>query len=98
MRLTKKKAWEICIELWTWAAKTGLPKCEWPEWVKYEEMRAHCPFCEYSKRMSKRQGHVACHWCPISCFGMAFQDWERAETLQDRKYFAAQFLGQLKAL
>ncbi|GAH13108.1 unnamed protein product, partial [marine sediment metagenome] len=62
MRLTKKKAIEIAIELWTWLAETGAKyKGDWVGWEeKYGEMEADCPFCEYSDRW----GDDECESCP----------------------------------
>ena len=54
MRLTRKKAIELCIELWAWLAKTGKRKWAWPEWEKYEEIENDCWFCEYDKKMRIR--------------------------------------------
>ena len=47
MRLTRKKAIELCIELWTWLAETGKYRREWPEWEKYGDILNYCWFCEY---------------------------------------------------
>lgn len=50
-KLTKKKALEICIELWTWLAETGSEyKFDWPGWKEYGDIWAHCPCCEYQKQ------------------------------------------------
>jgi hypothetical protein len=47
--LTKKKALEICRDLWTWLAEHPYKqKSEWPGWNKYGEMRNSCPCCEYA--------------------------------------------------
>ena len=54
MKLTRKKAISISIELWTWLAETGSEyKHEWPGWKKYGAMVLACPFCEYSRQRNK---------------------------------------------
>lgn len=100
-RLTKKKAKEICIELWTWLAETGNNyKGDWPGWNKYGRMQGDCPFCEYDTR------HLgACDSCPIyqtyekqQCFGLGFDDWKRTYNcyVRFRKAAAAKFLEMVK--
>ena len=99
MKLSRKKAIELCIELWEWLAKTGKFKGEWPEWKKYGEVDGYCWFCEY---VEQRGG--GCMFCPlmkklgfgcgqIDCF---YSKWEDAETPQTRKKYAKLFLEQIK--
>ena len=76
MRLTRKKAIELCIELWTWLAKTGKKKEDWPEWEKYKKygtwhkryrewnVTNNCWFCEYTRQKSK-SWDVDCFECPL---------------------------------
>ncbi len=54
MKLTRKKAIDLCIELWTWLAKTGKKKEKWPEWEKYGEIKNDCWFCEHLIYQQKR--------------------------------------------
>lgn len=85
MRLTKKKAIKITIELWTWLATTGSEdKGSWPGWRKYGRMFRSCPLCEYGnqrkqarKRYKKFNPLNVCRACPffiqygrcIKCYG-----------------------------
>ncbi|KKL78873.1 hypothetical protein LCGC14_2020530 [marine sediment metagenome] len=54
MRLSRKKAIELCIELWTWLAKTGKKKEDWPEWKKYGDIKNDCWFCEHLIEQQKQ--------------------------------------------
>ncbi len=99
MKLTKKKALEITIELWTFLAETGKKKSEWDGWKKYGRMRMGCPLCEYNNLHPLEDG---CN-CPFDkfedgCEGeeLSFGKWEEAETIEERKKFAGEFLNQLK--
>ena len=106
MRLTKKKAIEISIELWTYLAETGEQKFEWLEWERYGEMQCDCAFCEYDKRHSND-----CEHCPYyEVFGSCesnpwereaptiFDNWNSAKTPKARKKYATLFLEQLRRL
>ncbi len=70
MRLTRKKAIELCILLWTWLAKTGKKKENWPEWAKYDvviEHHSYCWFCYYDNHTEaggKRARGGECIFCP----------------------------------
>lgn len=97
MKLTKKKAIEISIELWGWLAETGKLKSEWEGWEKYGTMLADCPCCEYV------QTRGGCEDCPIAqryndCYETAFGGWHRAQTPQTHKECAKLFLAQLREL
>lgn len=81
MRLTRKKAIELCIELWTWLAKTGKEdKSDWPGWLKYyasvkiagERVWGYCWFCEYDERQKEREKTLlSCSFCPlVEIFGI----------------------------
>ena len=101
MRLTRKKSIELCIELWTWCAKTGKAKWEWPEWKKYRAIRNSCWFCEYT---SDKKGR--CQTCPLRT-GLGFRcinkecyydKWTEFHTPRTRKKYAKLFLAQIKSL
>ncbi len=111
MKLTREKAIELCIEVWTWCAETGKQKSEYPytkEQLKYIEdeyddyPESHCWFCEYC-RQHKDNG---CRGCPLvsgasskcECENMAYKKWENAETPRTRKKYAKLFLGQIQSL
>ena len=110
MRLTKKKAIEIAIELWTWLAETGsISKLLWPGWEKYGEMGLACPLCEYDARKAAKSELGACNYCPYcEVFGECMTDefvdatpydmWVCATATPERKKYASQFLEQLKQL
>ncbi len=102
MKLTKKKALEIAIELWTDLAENpGMEKHEWHGWEKYGEMDNECPFCERSTRHPREP---ACSGCPLEkdfdgCYASAFGRWIETIDGEDGGHTAAvEFLAQLKAL
>lgn len=101
MRLTKKRAIEISIELWEWLAETGNFKGYWPGWKKYWRMYAHCPLCEYGHQ----RGTFGCESCPYykkfsyCVFGKTpYIDWLSAVSIRERKKHAKLFLEQLRQL
>lgn len=102
MRLTKKKAIEISIELWTWLAETGEEsKYIWEGWDKYGEMDAGCAFCEYVARHRPRGCGCCPYWAKFhSCqdYGSPYDKWTTSETISTRKKYAKLFLEQLKQL
>lgn len=91
MKLTKKKAIELSIKLWTWLAETGKEKEEWPVWDKYDyAILNDCFLCEYDDQ--KRGG---CNACPLTekfsrqpsqkfgCYAddCAYSQWEKCESM-----------------
>jgi len=97
MRLTKEKAVELSIELWTWLAETGKMKCEWPGWGKYTDIVCHCFLCEYAAK------HGGCSSCPYSqkfgvCSGGHYSKWTLSRTTRTSRKYARLFLEQLKQL
>lgn len=53
MKLTKRKALEICRDLWKWLAKhPEKGKYNWPMWKLYGQMHMRCPCCEYNSQHS----------------------------------------------
>ena len=97
MKLTRKKAIVLCIELWEWLALTGKEKEEWSEWEKYGDIQDLCFFCEYV------QGKNGCMSCPSYkkfgyCSDGVYTKWANAKTPRTRKKYAKLFLGQLKTL
>ena len=103
MRLTKRKAIELSIELWTWCAETGRDKKKWPGWKKYPSNYWDCFLCEYD---SNHDG--GCQSCPYmqrykGCFNgdTPYKNWDKANDYNStakRKKYAAEFLAQLKTL
>lgn len=48
MKLTRKKALEICRDLWRWLASSQYTsKREWSGWDKLPDMAYDCPCCQY---------------------------------------------------
>ncbi len=102
MKLTKKQAVDLSIELWTDLAETGKYKHEWAEWGKYGDIDCDCFLCEYDE---KRGGKRDCLFCPYSKkFGYCYEvdtpysKWDKAKTKATRKKYAGEFLAQLKEL
>lgn len=106
MKLTKKKAIKIAIELWTDLTETGEAiKRDWTGWEKYGHMTASCPFCEYGNRKDRHSGGGICFSCPYyQVFGYCtdgkapYWKWDGAKTKTTRKKYASLFLEQLKQL
>ena len=98
MKLSRKKAIELCIEAWTIHAETGCIKSELP--AKHREIHNSCWFCEYSVQ---KNGCI-CDGCPlpgdndIRCNDLYFGEWKAAYTPRTRKKYAGLFLGQIKSL
>ncbi len=101
MRLTRKRAIELSIELWEWLAETGKAKWEWEGWKRYGETEADCFLCEYNDRKKPQIKGDSCHYCPYhKCYteGDYFELWEYAKTPEGRKKYAKLFLEQLRTL
>jgi hypothetical protein len=110
MRLSRKKAIELCIEAWTIHAETGCTKDELPE--KHQEINNSCWFCEYGDRQEKRYASTntkksCCNYCPLwkifkpdGCYdkNCYYLRWSRAKTSRTRKKYAGLFLAQIKEL
>ena len=106
MKLTRKKAIELCIELWKWCARTGKDKDEWPKWEKYGEITCDCWFCEYDEQQKRRYGvKKECTFCPLvkklglHCGKTFFEKWAGANPLpRTNKKYAKLFLNQIKSI
>ena len=104
MRLTKNKAIQISIELWTWLAETGgSDKGDWVGWEKYGEIYYNCALCEYGTLVGSIVSR--CFHCPYylkfgKCYkeGQPFLKWGKARIPKTRKKYAALFLAQLMEL
>ena len=103
MRLSRKKAIELCIELWTLLAKTGNEKWYWTECEKYGDIDNNCLFCEYDEKQKERyDSGRACKYCPlikkldIHCMDSYYCKWCNAKTPRTRKKYAKLFLEQIK--
>ena len=105
MKLTRKKAIELCIELWTWLAKTGKRKYEWPGWEKDEnDTTNNCFFCEYQYQRSDESDYEECHYCPLyRKFGHCekktyYSNWRFASSNKEREKYAKLLLGQIQSV
>lgn len=114
MKLTRKKAIELCIELWEWLAETGKRKEDWPERERYQKyckpvgtsIMSNCWFCEYDYQHPIKGDYSSCPACPLikhSGFGCEekgsyYLKWSNAKTLKTRKKYAKLFLEQIKTL
>jgi hypothetical protein len=104
MRLTRAKSIELCIKLWTWLAKTGKRKEDWPEWEKYDYGIVNdCWFCEYDLQRTKANNKTfdTCRYCPLGgvttmCLDTAYGKWAFTRTPATRKKYAALFLQQIR--
>lgn len=108
MRLTKKKALDISIELWERMAKTGAKhKRTWLGWKKYGKMLNNCPLCEYVD--VDKDGYLKnrCKECPLNWGYIGCEDNETSQYIKwiedahnpfDRKKYAGLFLEQLKEI
>ena len=71
MKLTKRRALEICRDLWKWlASHPGRSKDEWPGWGKYGEMESNCPCCEFNNQHQHKycdDGNCLIEWPDGSC-------------------------------
>ena len=95
MKLTKRKALEICRELWLWLADNPeKSKDDWPGWKEYWPMISGCPCCEYIRHRYPF-GILNCHRCllkwPISRWAHSCLDddtpysaWLEPKSVDDR--------------
>ena len=103
MRLTRKKALEISIALWTWIADNpGKDKGEWPGWNKDGIMYAACPLCECGHWERYKNKKCRCvlnpkHIAKCGCFDTAYMAWDYSDE-GGGHVAAVEFLAQLKAL
>jgi hypothetical protein len=73
MKLTKKKALKICVELWDWLSKHPNSKKEdCPKMDKYSDMENDCSCCEfvlqnfaYKHQAEFCSGTEFCNHCPL---------------------------------
>lgn len=101
MKLTKKKAIEISIELWTFLAETGKEKSDWEGWEEYREMDYLCPLCEYATSKGMRNCRSCPYWEKFRwCYSWRkpFWHWEDVSMTKTKKKYAKLFLEQLKQL
>ncbi len=105
MKLTKKQAIDLSIELWECLAKTGNgSKASWPRWKEFGSIDADCFLCEYNGKKHDSYGVRICTRCPYyknygHCWEREspFMMWGGDDKKANKKY-AALFLEQLKEL
>lgn len=108
MRLTRKRAIDLSIELWEWLAETGKQKNDWPRWEDFGgfdnkgwiKIEFGCFLCE-----KYRDDNENCANCPYYkkyswCFdsNTPFRNWEAIGHKKTRKKYARELLEQLKEL
>ena len=103
MKLTRKKAIAISVELWEWLAESGGYKQKWPKWKEYGRMFNDCPLCEYV--IQEMGNHYSCaEVCPLNmaesegCTRTSYGEWRLAAITEDRKRYATEFLAVLRGL
>lgn len=106
MKLTRKKAIKLSIELWEWMAeKEERYKDDWPKWKEFGGMENNCPLCEYVGHEGTKMN---CPKCPLG-WGMygceeadhsMYREWKESiwQIKPTRKKYAGLFLAQLKEL
>ena len=104
MRLTRKKAIEITLELWRELAVTGHGKGSWSGWGKYGKMQNDCAFCEYESQKTTKNDEDCFH-CPYyQKFSDCEEDnspytkWREALNPNDRCIYAGELVKQLEQL
>ena len=100
MKLTKRKALEICRDLWRWLAKTGtVNKSKWPGWKEHGIMAHNCPCCEYSMDRGHLTG-LCIETCIIKWPGKGCRNsespylgWENEGRIDERKKLAKKIVA-----
>lgn len=107
MRLTKKRAIELTLELWTWLYENPTKyKANWPGWTwsggQYKEVSCDCFCCEWVFTVTKK-GCSSCPLAPLwgaSCAelseGNVYRLWGEATTNKDKKKYAKQIVNFCK--
>ncbi len=69
-KLTKKRALELCRDLWEWLAKQDKAQYDAPLSMKHshptintEQMAGSCPLCQFTS--DANAGQVSCAICPL---------------------------------
>lgn len=103
MKLTKKKAIGLSVELWEWLAETGKGKWDWPRWEEFGVVESACFLCEYQEQ--RDPDDIDCIDCPYcKKFGQCdsgstpYLLWAGATTMAKRKKYAKLLLEQLREL
>ena len=97
MKLTDKETIENSKRLWAWCAETGGDKRFWPEWEKYGKIQGDCFFCEQASGFCHNCLYFKVFWlCDIN--GSPYSKSRYAETLADKKKYAAEVLKQIEEM
>jgi hypothetical protein len=71
-RLTKRKALQVCYELWMWWYENPQKeKSDWPRYHEYE-FDNDCPCCEYNKQHNNDSFSVTSNKCCLKCPLLSF--------------------------
>jgi hypothetical protein len=102
MKLTKRKALEICRDLWKWLSKRGrsfYDKESWSGWKQHGKMVCDCPCCEYEEQHSNRKlfclEDCLIKWPGGDCESddSPYENWKQAATVQKRKKLALEIVA-----
>lgn len=95
MKLTRKKALQLCKEHWLWLAENpDKEKIHWPKFQKYSYMSGNCFCCEYSTTHRRPYCGKKCilsNLWPMGCDKDATSPyvlWTKTENLETRKRMA----------
>lgn len=102
MRLTRKRAIDISIRLWTWMAEDGTrEKGNWPGWKRIGPLDNECALCEYAFNADIKGRCTACPYREhfYGCGSGPYALWcEAMDRNEDASEHAKTFLAQLKEL
>lgn len=95
MKLTKKLAKQISIEVWEYLRDHPCltDKFQLPDniYKKIVHMKCECPLCELFD--------MSCHKCPLNCLDVKswYNKWSFATTNRQRKKYASMIVDQIKS-
>lgn len=104
MRLTKKRAIELTLELWMWLYENpGKYKSDWPGWKDsggiYETVDCECFACEHAFATIRRcKSCVLLPLWPQTCTSgdNVYANWNEATTDKAKKKYAKQIVDFCK--
>jgi hypothetical protein len=105
IKMTVEMRDDLCIELWTFLAKTGMGKGDWPRITEFTGLVFDCFFCEWT--MQQGNESITCPICPIQASGPhaynclnveSYYLWEHAESDEERAKPAKEFLKYIKTI
>ena len=111
--LTLEQALIHSIEIWSWLRDSGCDtKSEWAGWANHTEIRNDCFLCEFTARRKRTKSYVFLNDCPRYCpvakelavdyaceeKDTSYTCWHKAESAEDKKKYAGQFVAELEAM